>query len=200
MTPERWQRLEAVLRGAIDLDAETRDRYLQDCCGDDEELRREAESLLAFEPHADTLILGALQAAVADFEDDDPALTAGERLGDYRIVREIGRGGMGTVYLAERDDKQFQKQVAIKVVTHGMSTEQVLRRFRRERRSLFATFSGRLLPETAIRCPSAPCQWMARSRPARRCGRSAILPRKFQFGTKSSASSAANAYWSARML
>jgi eukaryotic-like serine/threonine-protein kinase len=136
MTPERWQRLEAVLRGAIDLDAETRNRYLQQCCGDDDELRRAAESLLAFEPHADSLILGAIQAAAAEFEAVDSSLNSSDRLGVYRIVREIGRGGMGTVYLAERDDKQFQKQVAIKVVRHGMDTEHLLRRFRRERQIL----------------------------------------------------------------
>jgi hypothetical protein len=136
MTPERWKRLDAVLRGAIELEADTRDSYLRQSCGDDEELRREAESLLAFEPHADSYILGAIQAAAAEFETHDPVLTSGERLGDYRIVREIGRGGMGTVYLAERDDEHFEKQVAIKVVTHGMNTEQLLRRFRRERQIL----------------------------------------------------------------
>jgi serine/threonine protein kinase/tetratricopeptide (TPR) repeat protein len=136
MTPERWQRLEAVLRGAIELDADTRDSYLRQSCGDDEELRREAESLLAFEPHADSLILGAIQAAAAEFQTHDPVLASGERVGVYRIVREIGRGGMGTVYLAERDDEHFEKQVAIKVVTHGMNTEQLLRRFRRERQIL----------------------------------------------------------------
>ena len=56
----------------------------------------------------------------------------GVRLGTYRIEREIGRGGMGTVYLATRDDAQFEKQVAIKVVKLGMTTDDVLERFRRD--------------------------------------------------------------------
>ena len=61
---------------------------------------------------------------------------AGDRLGSWRVVKEIGRGGMGTVYLAVRDDDQFQKQVAIKVVRHGMDTADVLGRFRHERQIL----------------------------------------------------------------
>jgi tetratricopeptide (TPR) repeat protein len=61
---------------------------------------------------------------------------AGARLGAYRVVREIGRGGMGSVYLAERDDDQFHKLVAIKVVKRGMDTEEVLGRFRHERQIL----------------------------------------------------------------
>jgi len=109
--------------------------YLQQACGDDEELRREAESLLSFESQAEAVIAGTVQGAAALFEDDS-GLAEGDRLGVYRIVREIGRGGMGTVYLAERDDEQFQKQVAIKLVTQGLDTSELLRRFRRERQIL----------------------------------------------------------------
>jgi serine/threonine protein kinase len=64
------------------------------------------------------------------------ASLAGERLGSWRVVNEIGRGGMGTLYLAVRDDSQFQKQVAIKVVRQGMDTANVLERFRHERQIL----------------------------------------------------------------
>ena len=60
----------------------------------------------------------------------------GDRLGAYRVVEEIGRGGMGDVYLAIRDDDEFQKQVAIKVVRRGMDTADVLHRFRYERQIL----------------------------------------------------------------
>jgi serine/threonine protein kinase len=136
MTPQRWERLETVLRGALDREGAGRASYLQQACGDDQELRREVESLLAFEGEAETLIAGAVQAAAAHYQADEPSLAEGERLGVYRIVREIGRGGMGTVYLAERDDQQFQKQVAIKLVTQGMDTAELLRRFRRERQIL----------------------------------------------------------------
>jgi serine/threonine protein kinase len=49
------------------------------------------------------------------------------RLGNYKIIREIGRGGMGAFYLAERADEQYQKRVAIKLIKHGMDTDSVLR-------------------------------------------------------------------------
>ena len=58
------------------------------------------------------------------------------RLGPYRLIRELGRGGMGTVYLAVRDDDAFQKRVAIKVLKRGMDTDSIVRRFRHERQIL----------------------------------------------------------------
>src|SRR5262249_40010969 len=61
---------------------------------------------------------------------------AGIRLGAYRLIEELGRGGMGSVYLAERDDDQFRKQVAVKIVKRGMDTREVLSRFRHERQIL----------------------------------------------------------------
>ena len=66
---------------------------------------------------------------------DDDCL-AGRRIGAYRIVRELGRGGMAAVYLAERADEQFRKQVAIKLVKPGMDGDAILDRFRRERQIL----------------------------------------------------------------
>jgi eukaryotic-like serine/threonine-protein kinase len=136
MTAERWQRLEEVVRAALGKDSAARAHYLRQACGDDEELRREAESLLSFESQAEMAIADAVQGAAGLLQSGDYGLAEGERLGAYRIVREIGRGGMGTVYLAERDDDQFQKQVAIKLVTKGMDTADLLRRFRRERQIL----------------------------------------------------------------
>jgi tetratricopeptide (TPR) repeat protein len=136
ITPQRWQRLEAVLQGALEQQSAARAGYLQRACGDDAQLRKEVESLLSFESQAEPAIANAVEGAAALFEGDDPELEEGERLGVYRIVHEIGRGGMGTVYLAERDDEQFHKQVAIKLVKQGMDTAELLHRFRRERQIL----------------------------------------------------------------
>jgi hypothetical protein len=60
----------------------------------------------------------------------------GERIGPYRIVREVGRGSMGAVFLAERADSQFEKRVALKLLRRGRESEQALRRFLTERRIL----------------------------------------------------------------
>ncbi len=66
----------------------------------------------------------------------EAASIAGKRVGPYRLLRRIARGGMGTVYLAARDDDQYQKKVAVKLVRRGMDTEDVLRRFLAERQIL----------------------------------------------------------------
>ncbi|HEX6189102.1 MAG TPA: protein kinase [Pyrinomonadaceae bacterium] len=79
--------------------------------------------------------LSAADLAAKALDDDEESL-AGEQVGPYRLVREIGRGGMGVVYLAERADGHYQQQVALKVIKRGMDSRDVVRRFRRERQIL----------------------------------------------------------------
>ena len=76
-----------------------------------------------------------MKHAVAAFV-EATAIAHPTRVGPYRLVRELGRGGMGTVFLAERDDEQYQAQVAVKLVRPGMDTAFILDRFRRERQTL----------------------------------------------------------------
>ena len=121
MTPQRWARIKEVVADALDVQREARPAFLAQACGDDVDLRANVETLLrGDEPGASFLNL-----------DREP-----ERLGAWRVVREIGRGGMGTVYLAERDDGQFEQRAAIKVIKRGMDTDAVLRRFYAERQIL----------------------------------------------------------------
>ncbi len=134
MTPERWQQVKDVVGDALEKpDTGERSAFLAQACADDTGLRREAESLLAasesnkIEGFAEDLSLSA--AAVSDS-------ATGQRIGAYQIVRELGRGGMGAVYLAERADQEFTKQVAIKLLKRGTDTDEVLRRFRSEREIL----------------------------------------------------------------
>jgi non-specific serine/threonine protein kinase/serine/threonine-protein kinase len=121
MTAGRWDRVKQIVGDALELRQEARVGYLDQACGADSELRHEVETLLAGDNDA------------TPFLDLDKTP---DRLGPYRVVREIGRGGMGTVYLAERDDGQFQQRVAIKVIKRGMDTDAVLRRFYAERQIL----------------------------------------------------------------
>ncbi len=73
---------------------------------------------------------------VTRLEIPDLPAAAGARVGAYRLVRELGQGGMGTVYLAVRDDDAFHKRVALKILKRGMDTEAIVRRFRTERQIL----------------------------------------------------------------
>ena len=108
--PDRWGRLDEVFQGALDQPTIHRSAYLARACGSDQELRAEVEAMLAAEA-------AAIERFVRDDEplaDADPFL--GMRLGPWRILDTIGRGGMGTVYRAERADGQYQQQVALKIV------------------------------------------------------------------------------------
>ncbi len=117
-----------------DVPAGEQPRLLDSLCAHDAELRSEVVSLLASDCDSGTVIAEAVQSEASLLFDLEPL--AGKRVGAYRIVREIGRGGMGSVYLATRDDEVFQKRVAIKVVKPGMDTADVLDRFRYERQIL----------------------------------------------------------------
>jgi serine/threonine-protein kinase len=133
VTRDRWQQVKAVLEKALDLAATERVIFLGDTCQGDGELQREVESLLASE----AVIGDFIETPVFQIYGKDPSpLAAGQRLGAYRIVRGIGRGGMGAVYLAERADQEFEKRVAIKLVRRGLDTDEIVRRFRAERQIL----------------------------------------------------------------
>src|SRR5689334_25162593 len=138
---DRWQRLNAVFDAAVALDARERSAYVARACAGDDALRAAVERLVAAHEASTTFIAESPAPALAArmLEQDaahDAAAMAGRRVGPYRIVREIGRGGMGAVYLAEREDDAFRKRVAVKLVKRGMDTELVLRRFRAERQIL----------------------------------------------------------------
>src|SRR5689334_20568233 len=112
MTPERWRRIEEVFSGASDLPPADREAYLDRSCAGDADLRTEIGSLLAASERATSRLRGIVGGETARFA----ALPAeGTRIGNHRLVAEIGRGGMGTVYLAERDDGEYRTKVAIKL-------------------------------------------------------------------------------------
>jgi non-specific serine/threonine protein kinase/serine/threonine-protein kinase len=129
-TPEAWRRIKTIASAALDLDAAARPAYVVQACGGDQQLAAEIQSLLdstlAAEPLFETPGGGAGAALVA----------GGASIGPYRIVRELGSGGMGSVYLAERDDGEFGQRVAIKIVRGGFVSRFLLDRFREERRIL----------------------------------------------------------------
>jgi len=138
MTPERWQQVKKVFDDGLRCEPQRRVPYLADACAGDPEMFSEVQSLLSAHDAAGTFIEDSVfnSGAVAIPEVNIANGWPGRRLGPYKILEEIGRGGMGTVYLAVRDDAQFTRRVAIKLVSRGMDTDFVLRRFRNERQIL----------------------------------------------------------------
>jgi eukaryotic-like serine/threonine-protein kinase len=138
--PQRWDRLKTILGEALEQNSSAaRIHLVEKRCGQDTDLLEEAESLLA---EAEALLgertdsfEDCAQNAASTFWQEGPS-RRGDRVGAYVIVRELGRGGMGTVFLAERADGQFEKQVAIKILNRGADTAEILRRFRAERQIL----------------------------------------------------------------
>ncbi|HEY3662037.1 MAG TPA: serine/threonine-protein kinase [Chthoniobacterales bacterium] len=139
MQPERAERIADLVENAFELEGAARSAYLAQACGDDRELHAEVEALLQEEARA----AGLMSTPAVEFgaellreEAADGELSAGEMLGDYRIISLLGEGGMGEVYLA--DDTHFGRQVAIKLIKQGFGTREFIRHFRQEERILAA--------------------------------------------------------------
>jgi serine/threonine protein kinase len=135
MKPERWEQIAQLHSAALKIEKDGRAVFLQKTCAGDEDLRREVESLLALEADAENFMKApALQAVAKQLaEEQRPlrALGAGEKLGSYVIVGELGAGGMGEVYRAR--DSSLKREVAIKVLPASYSRDpDRLRRFELE--------------------------------------------------------------------
>src|SRR2546421_14714 len=113
-TGRSWLRIEEALHRVRSGDPAERSRLLAEACGSDPDLRAQVEKLLAGGDAAGNLDKGAGVASSSVPTSAD--LPAGMMFGAYRIIRLVGRGGMGEVYLAERADGQFEQQVAIKLL------------------------------------------------------------------------------------
>src|ERR1700678_1383228 len=131
--PDKWGQIKELFALALEQDPEERSSFLRQACGGDDSLRNEVESLLSSFDGAASFLE---DCPAADLVSAQSQAMAGRRVGAYRILREIGHGGMAVVYLGERDDQNYRKQVAIKMVKTGIDTEQVLQRFRNERQTL----------------------------------------------------------------
>lgn len=138
MTPERWEKIKDVLGTALELPDDDRPLYLDQQCGSDLSLRHEVELLLRGERSIEPQFLGetslAEVAAALIPTEDNPWI--GRRVGVYKIVEQIGSGGMGEVYRAFRADDQYRKEVALKVIRAGQDSGSVIARFKNERQIL----------------------------------------------------------------
>ncbi|HYH44530.1 MAG TPA: serine/threonine-protein kinase, partial [Thermoanaerobaculia bacterium] len=148
----RWRQIDALFAGALERPQAERGAFLDLHCRTDAALREAVDRLIAADEQAQTFLEGppVMVGEASEFEpqfgqeglpgdtplDPDPAVEPGLRFGPYRVERLLGRGGMGTVYLAVRDDGQFERQVALKLLHHGTRDPEALQRFRAERQIL----------------------------------------------------------------
>ncbi len=143
---ERLRRADEVVQSALERGADEQAAFLSAACAGDAALRAEVESLLSYRERARDFIESPALAFAAELladgqdggeKDGDEEAGAGARLiGPYRLVREVGRGGMGVVYMAERDDGEFRQRVAVKIIRQTLAGVETRRHFKRERQIL----------------------------------------------------------------
>jgi Tol biopolymer transport system component/predicted Ser/Thr protein kinase len=138
VTPERWQRIDEVLEAALERGPTRWAAFLDEACAEDEELRREVESLLRAHEQAGSFIEGPPAEAAGELlGGNDAGLLVGRKLGHYEIIALLGTGGMGEVYLAR--DSRLGRRVAIKLLPASFTKdEERVRRFEQEARAASA--------------------------------------------------------------
>src|ERR1700682_1445102 len=134
---ERAQHVAEIVEAALERDAADLPSFLDESCGDDPPLRKEIESLLAYQKEAtDFIEAPAYASAAGSLTEESGELKPGDLLGEHKILSLLGQGGMGEVYLAE--DSNLHRQVAIKLVKAGLGRAGLIRHFQREERILAA--------------------------------------------------------------
>jgi len=137
MDTERWKRVEDLLQSALQVPADQQDAFLRQACGDDASLLEEVRSLLASHQNSggflEQPLIDAAKLTMAPLNDESAAHSStGRVVSHYRILSQLGHGGMGSVWLAERNDGRFDRRVAIKFLNIAVNSPLSLERFKRE--------------------------------------------------------------------
>ncbi len=136
MDSERWERIQTLFMAALDRGLDERIAFLNEACAGDPDLRGEVEVMLHAHEDSHALAIENRLLEEEAVEPMAPEALLGTRIGPYRLKKLIGQGGMGDVYLAERDDEQYRQEVALKLVRPGLHTAEIIQRFRTERQIL----------------------------------------------------------------
>lgn len=140
-TPAEWERLGPLLDQALDLDQTAREAFIEREALEDPQLKRDLDELVEAASVTDGFLDvsgggGALALMGAELDDSESGLEEGSRIGPYRVLGELGHGGMGRVYMAERADGLWERRVALKVVRRDLPSGEIMDRFLYERRIL----------------------------------------------------------------
>ena len=136
MSSQQWQQLRKLFDHAAMLDPSARDSFVRELTERDPDLGSQLQDLLLHDSPNNDKFSGAVQSLVTELSHEDSVEQIGRQFGPYRILRQVGEGGMGAVYLAERSDGEFEQQVAIKLIGAGAFSQTVVSRFRAERQIL----------------------------------------------------------------
>jgi eukaryotic-like serine/threonine-protein kinase len=136
VSDKQWQKLKQIFSEALKLEGSEQNAYIENMCGDDQQLLEEAKSLIRAYNSPGPLDRSLNEVKVSALTDYQSEEKRGKKAGSYKIVGELGHGGMGSVYLAERADGQFDQRVALKLLRTGFTTENQTRRFLAERQIL----------------------------------------------------------------
>ena len=129
-----WRLIEDIFNQAIKLPKAQQSAYITQACGTDTELFHKVKSLLDNQNNA-TKIYDVISKTAANFFTLQESLI-GQNIGNYRVIKSLAKGGMGSVFLAERADQQYQQQVAIKLINTQLADKQTQNAFRTERQIL----------------------------------------------------------------
>src|SRR6185295_5681964 len=136
ITPERWEQIKGIFEAVIDLEPADRVAFLNSNCSDDESLRRDVEVLLSSDDHGWELLERPAYEAAAELLEEQQALTPGDEVGHYEVIRQLGKGGMGEVYLAL--DRSLGREIALKILPADYITRDRVQRFQQEARAASA--------------------------------------------------------------
>jgi serine/threonine protein kinase len=133
MTAERFRQIRNVFEAALDRPVAEREAWLEDACRDDKALRVEVDTLLQHHDARTVMVDRPALDLFSPAESETISRWEGQRVGLWEVLRELGQGGMATVYLARRADKAFSKTAAVKIMHTGLPDREMLSRFKQER-------------------------------------------------------------------
>lgn len=137
MNVEQWKKVKAIFHEAVELPEDERQKFVELRSDGDTSIRLEIQTLFAAHAKSDAFIEGPALESISNLVDETKKPSRiGQTFGAYTIEAEIGRGGMGAVYLASRTDNEFDKKVALKLIKRGFDTDEIISRFRHERQIL----------------------------------------------------------------